>query len=332
MNLRGERKWNDVLAVVQNDDIGKKDFTITPRDLIMTGSGAIAEDKFMPSTLINNLYPNDYALGQLATRLGVPVKYAKKLMEQSPQLLAENINYWLREQPEDKDWMLRSKGRELRGLLSDKYVQLDNSFVFNMLNNVLDSGSAVRISNFDLSPTHFNVRLLFPQLNVNIGSLQNRDDVFVGVHITNSEVGASSLRIDSCIYRLVCENGMVSRINGESLMMQRHIHLTQNEMEGRVSEAIGKAMKIGDGIVDNFARSKDIAVENPMKMLEELSKKEKYSKKFEDTLKSSLNSEYGESLFHVVNAMTHASQSLPFDQRLEVEVQAGKVLERGLKK
>jgi hypothetical protein len=190
----------------------------------------------------------------------------------------------------------------------------------------LMNGAIVDVKNFDLNSKYLNLRLMFPNLTHNIGTDIKKDDVMVGIHITNSEVGSSSLRIDSCLFRLVCSNGLIARVGGDSLMQQRHVHLTRGEMENRVADAISQALEAGDGIIEDFARTKEIRVPNVLKTLEKLSKGQKYSDAFTDTLRSSFNSEPGDSAFHLVNAFTHASQTLPFERRLEVETYAGKLM------
>lgn len=332
--------WNEVQEQIKHDDQGKMDWTVPIENVRMNGQGIVGDNRFGVGITdqlglgMNGLTPNEHALGQLASRVGIPARYAKKCYDQDPKLLAGHFNYWteqlVEDSEKDKQWFLRGKGDELRAVLSDRYSQLDNSFVFEALGHSLHNGSMVDVKNFDLNSKYLNFRVVFPDLSANVGTSINRDDVMVGIHVTNSEVGSSSLRIDSCLFRLVCSNGMIARVGGDSLMQQRHVHLTRQEMENRVADAIGQAMKVGDGLIEKFARTREVTVSNPMKVLEDLAKKQKYSEQFTDTLKSSFNSEPGESAFHIVNAFTHASKSLPFDRRVEVETFAGKVMDNFL--
>jgi Domain of unknown function (DUF932) len=332
-----KQAWQEVANKIDFDDQGKKDWTVPVSQVRMNNMGVIGlrnHDKGTPGQIgINHLgmMPDDHALGQLASRVGIPVRYARKCAEEDGKLLANHFNYWMDQMEEDqegdKQWLLRGKQDTLRGVLTDKYSQLDNNFVFKGLGYALQNGDVVDVKNFDLNSKYMNFRAVFPELSVNIGTDLKKDDVMVGIHVTNSEVGASSLRIESCLFRLVCSNGLVARVGGQALMQQRHVHLTTYEMQNRVADAIDKALQAGDQIIDRFARTKEIQVPNPLKTLENLAKKQKYSDKFTDTLKNSFNSEPGDSAFHVVNAMTHASQTLPFENRLEVETFAGKVMD-----
>ena len=327
-------QWQEVMNKIEYDDLGKADYTVPVRHVRMNKDGFIGDKRFgyvagQLGESLNGLAPNEHALSQFASRLGIPAKYAKKCFDENPHMIASHFNYWLdtlEEDDKDKQFFLRAKADTLRAVLTDKYAQLDNSFVFDALGANLQNGSVVDVKNFNLSDKYLNLRLMFPDLTSNIGTSINKDNVMVGIHITNSEVGSSSLRIDSCLFRLVCSNGLIARVGGESLMKQRHVHLSRNEMENRVADAISESLKQGDGLLEDFARTKEITVKNPMKVLEELAKKQKYSDAFTDTLKSSFNSEPGNDAFHIVNAFTHASQSLPFDRRVEVETFAGKVM------
>lgn len=330
-----KQEWTNVLEAINYDDIGKKDWTVPIDNVRMSAEGLLGNRTLQVGSELQlglsnmGLTPNDHAISQLASRLGIPSKYAKKCFEENPRLLASHLNYWIENMGDEdraKQWFMRGKGDELRGVLTDKYTQLDNRFVFEALGNNLENGSVVDVKNFDLNSKYLNLRMVFPDMKANLGTMQNRDDIMVGIHITNSEVGSSSLRIDSCLFRLVCSNGMIARVGGDSLMQQRHVHLSNTEMENRVADAITKALELGDGLIEDFARTREIHVPSPIKMLEKLAKQQKYSEKFTDELKSSFNSEPGNTAYEIVNAITHASKSLPFDRRVEVETFAGKVM------
>jgi hypothetical protein len=343
--LGTKTQWETLRGKIEQDDAGKVDWTIPVSKVRMNNAGIIGDTRFSSGHLSQigasnrGVAPNDHALTQLFGRVGIPAQYGKRCFdEENKALISSQFNYWMnhnekiqRDVEEDKAWLLRGKNDSLRGVLSDKYTQLDNSFVFDALGMALDNGDAVQTSNFFLEDKYLNMRLVFPDLSHNIGTVQTPDNIMVGVHITNSEVGASSLRIDACLFRLVCSNGMIARVGGDSLMMQRHIHLSVNEMQNRVSSAIGQAMKVGDKIVEDFARSREVKIESPLELLKKLAEKQKYSEKFARQLETSFHEEPGDTAFNIVNAMTHAAQTLPFERRLEVETYAGKWMQDTLK-
>lgn len=331
------KQAHELLERVRQDDLGKHDITVPVQRLVVRDNGNIVLPSIEGVQGIGHYGLTDHALGQLSTRLGIPTRYAKKCMETEPELFAHHANYWI-ETPEweEKSWFMRGQGDMIRGVLSDRYTTLDNHFVVEMLNNVLGDGGVVDIKNMSLDPQYFNLRLVFPDMNWNLGTSNTRDDVMVGVHITNSEVGSSSLRIDSCLFRLVCSNGMIARVGGESLMAQRHVHLTNSEMENRVAGAITEAIRLGDSTIDKFARLRDVKVSDPLEEIKRLAKQEKYSEKFTDNLLQSFTIEQSTtgnySAYELVNAFTRSAQNMPtFDRRLEVEQYAGKLMDTLLK-
>lgn len=332
------KQINELKEKIHQDDIGKHDVTIPVRRIVVRDNGDIV----LPSSFegvqgFGHYGMNEHALSQLSSRLGIPVRYAKKCMETDPKLFADHANFWI-ETPEweDKSFFIRNRGDMTRAILSDRYSVLDNNFVVDTLESVLGAGGVVDVKNMSLDPQYFNLRLVFPDLTTNLGTVQSKDNIMVGVHVTNSEVGSSSLRIDSCLFRLVCSNGLIARVGGDSLMAQRHVHLTNREMENRVAKAITEAIKVGDTTVDNFARLQEVRVDDPLEEIKRLAKSEKYSDAFVDDLTNSYSTEKAitgnESAYEVVNAFTRSAQNMPsFERRLEVETFAGKIMERYLK-
>lgn len=70
---------------------------------------------------------------QIGAYTGIPASYYDKLMT-SPQLLAENVNHWLKDKavqaqlnPERR--MIRTLDGNVRAFLSDRYRRIDNEMV-----------------------------------------------------------------------------------------------------------------------------------------------------------------------------------------------------------
>lgn len=326
-------KWEEVLSAITFDDLGKEDYHAPIKHTRLASNGNIYTNARETNHVLM-LKPNDHALSQLSSRLGIPTRYAKKCYEEDPKLLAQHVNHWLDNlspEEQERDYYLRTKGNTLRAVLTDKYSKLDNSFVTSSLDRLMKFGGDVDIRNFDLTDKHFNLRLVFPDMTMDVGTLQNPDKIMVGVHITNSEVGSSALRVDSCLFRLVCSNGMIARVGGSSMMAQRHLHLTSNEMDSRFSRAIEDAVMNGNTAISDFAYTKDIYVPNPMNVIKKLAEDAKYTKSFTQKVEESFHIEPDETAFHVINAFTRASQVLPFEQRLEVETNAGNMMQKFIK-
>ena len=75
-----------------------------------------------------------HALNQLCGKMGVPVRYVQKCIEQGmPDLAAENINAWLDEY--HKSLFIRGYSDRARGVLSDKYATMDAPDVIEVLSD-----------------------------------------------------------------------------------------------------------------------------------------------------------------------------------------------------
>jgi hypothetical protein len=149
---------------------------------------------------------NDHALRQLATYGEIPAKYVEKL-ESAPELLERNLNHWLTESAEPRMVRLLANKEEsvMRAFLSSRYRPLDN---IDLAQRCLPRLKAIgaEIKSCALTETRFYLQAVTERITreVKVG-----DRVQAGIVISNSEVGAGSLRIEPMIYRLVCSNGMV---------------------------------------------------------------------------------------------------------------------------
>ena len=49
----------------------------------------------------------DVAHGQIAEKAGIPAKYYTRLKDEAPRLLAQNVNHWFQQAPEDEKRLIR---------------------------------------------------------------------------------------------------------------------------------------------------------------------------------------------------------------------------------
>lgn len=334
------RVWGEVMNRIQKDDVGKVDYTVPVDHLKMTDHGDVI-DTYNMFNGAGYLRPNEYALGQIFSRCGIPADYGRKCYDEEPSMISGHVNHWMEQKAEkmlekanDREWFVRAKGNSMRAILTDRYTQLDNEYFFDALSMNLSHGSAVDMKMFDISPVYLHARMVFPDLAVNVGTDLKPDVVHVGVHMINSEVGASSVRIVACLYRQVCSNGLVVPVDGSmSAMAQRHSYIPQNELQRMVAEALGKAIKAGDTAIDKFARAREVKVEEPIDLIMNLAKGQKYSKTVIDAIQSSyLSNPTNNSVFDVVNAFTDGAKVLPsLERRVEVETFAGNWMNKMVK-
>ncbi len=164
------------------------------------------------------LYPTDYSMGQIYGYAGVPAAYGKKILAENPSLLAANVNHGFNvkqaENPAEAR-MLRTYDGKVRAMLSSRYRRLD---CYDLCQATLPTllENAVEVVSSEITDTRMYIKALTPRVQAEI---KKGDVVQYGLVISNSDVGAGSVRIEPLIYRLVCLNGMI----GETSIRKMHI-------------------------------------------------------------------------------------------------------------
>lgn len=323
-----KRKFDMLKHTLEQEEKTKRDMQVNLSDLFMSKDGLIRRKS---RNGVSGLELSDYAMTQAFNRIGIPVKYGKKLMAERPDLVADQFNHWV--STDDRGVLIRMRINEdgtgfIRGFLSDRYSVLDNIQVFESLEKILQQSPTANLASSYIDDRRAHMRITFPDLTTDFGiSTEGKHDVLqVGVDIVNSEVGASSLRVTPLVFRLVCLNGLkVWSADGDPFV-QRHIHLTSNELFGRMNTAIVDAIKGGDEMLETLNNVRKIKVANPLSVIEELAKKQMYSQNLIDQAKTNFMIEPENSLYGVVNAFTRTARDLPNERRLEVEAYAGEIL------
>lgn len=328
--MKGNNRLQTILHELQAEVPTKQDLMIHPQDLRMNNQGMLVS---RDSAIQHHV--TDWALGQLAGRLdaGLPIRYLRKC---PPELQAVNVNHWIEkfDYEKDKPWLLRtqtgSSNGMVRGILSERYSPFDDHEIIGILNNFFGSLQAdVDINWWHRDDTGFHLRILFNDLTTNVGKLDDgTPDIHkVGLHIENSEVGKKSIRITPLVWRLVCSNGMMGWATDGEVFKQRHLYLKPHEMYGRVAEAVGNALKVGDGAIEQLLEAKETHIADPLEVIKQLAEKNKYSKEFTEKAQGKFLIEEGNTAFHVIQAFTRACQETTNpDFRTGVETDTTKML------
>lgn len=333
-DLTGNQKLQAILNQLQQEVETKKDFMIHPEDIRMTVEGKLRSR----NRDLNDFHVTDWALGQLSSKLdaGLPIRYLRKC---PPQLQAVNVNHWIQQFDREKHnpWLIRTQAGNLgngmvRGVLSERYSPFDDHEIIEIISKFFGNTEAnIKINWWHRDDTGFHLRILFEDLTTAIGKLDDGSpDIHkVGLHIENSEVGKKSIRITPLVWRLVCSNGMMGWATDGDIFKQRHLYLKPHEMYGRVAEAIGNALKVGDSAIEKLVEAKETPVKDPLEIIKQLSEKYKYSKEFTEKAQETFMVEEGNTAFHVIQAFTRACQlqNNP-DFRTGVETDTTKMLEQ----
>ena len=281
---------------------------------------------------------------QLGTWAGVPAKYYDKMRIEAPNLLAGNINHWLKTSTDNR--MIRTLDGDARAFLSDRYRRIDNEDVAEqVLPILLDSGNFSEIVSTEVTDSKLYIKALFPKIQneISVG-----DEVQAGVIISNSEIGMGSLLIQPLVYRLVCSNGMISNDNKLS---RYHVgrkvagdgdnafEIFRDETIAADDQAL--MMKIRDivaacsnpdvfnAIVEKMRAAKGgPQVAKPVEAVQVLSKSMGLNDTEQDSVLEQLIRGQDYSRFGMLNAVTATANTHPsYDRATELEAMGGRILD-----
>lgn len=321
---------DEARQAVQADDHAKWD-TFARREQISLKDGRLAFPLDRDGEHWEHLAPTAWATGQLCARLGIPASYFRRC----PAILQDvQANYWLRngqgygEDSDEEQWLLRARGGTLRAVLSDRYSPLDNTTLLQCLMPMLKGH--FRVDWFGLTDESLHLRVIDPQ---RAHEVLPDDELSVGVHIANSEVGLRSVTVDALVYRLVCTNGLIRLVKGKSLLRQRHIHLSQPRFVQALEEAIAGALGASEEFIEQLRGTTAQPVPDVEGTLEQIGQRWNLSESTRQRVQSALLQEaphQQETVYGLVNALTNAAHHLPNDDRYDLEVLAGHLAEQGV--
>lgn len=184
----------------------KRDYIVDTRTMTFSTEDAMSTLTFdNPDGGIDGGPVNDHAHGQLAARLGIPVKYYRRMQTEYPALLDQNVGGWFIKQPERR--MVRMLDGRVRAVLSDRYRKLDNiDLMEHAVIPTLGDTPGLHFQVASLTPEKLHINALLPGLAAEI---KRGDVVQAGVSIHNSEVGNGALKVQPRVWRLACLNGLL---------------------------------------------------------------------------------------------------------------------------
>lgn len=346
--------FDEVHERVCNDDKGKWDVVLPSSEIAMQ-DGKIFFSDCKAYDCESGLQLSNWATGQVCSRLNIPSAYFKRCPE---ELQDEQFNWWNGQDektfdaidfssdaniiPDDlqfnnalytgqekrERWLLRAKGESLRAVLTDRYTPIDNRMLLQCLHRTLPS--RLQVQWISLDEESFHLRLFDPELCVEVS---DGDPLMAGLHISNSEVGKRSVTIDAIVYRQVCSNGLIKLVKGKSLMQQRHIAIAPAHFVALLQQAMHQALIASHEFLEQTAWSAQEPIRDVETEMKTLVSDWHLSQVFVEKVEACLLHEERanqENLFGLVNALTRAAQSQDAEQRYDMEVLAGKFLERKL--
>jgi hypothetical protein len=315
------KTWDEVIEMVKRDDENKWDVQVPIKSFWMNNDGKL-QGKFGDR---EQLGVTDWAMGQMCGKLGIPKRYIQRL---PTNLQAVLVNHDLDDIKEDKNYLFRCKGDTARAFLSEKYSPVDNRELVEIVAEMCGGLPNHQIRKFHYSERGFFSKVLLNDLRKWDPANRSKEMLF-GFMIGNSEVGSRTVSVEPFVYREACTNDMV--VQQDSVLHQRHVHLTQSEIKVRVIKAVNSTLRLGAATLDKFIETHQEKVENPADVIREIAARHKFSEKRKDELVLAYEAEPIDTKFGVVNAFTrYARERLNDEDRVEMERFAGKLLSRKL--
>lgn len=182
----------------------KRDYLVDTRLLRLESDGNEGSRLHLNEDAETIFSVSNFAHRQIADRLAIPAKYYDLLRREQPPLLDANVNAWFGAKPERR--MIRTLGGKARAFLSDRYRRMDNVDLAEAVLPMITDLPGAEIVSCELTETRMYLKVVNRRLELDV---KPGDTVQAGFVLSNSEVGAGSVRIEPLLYRLVCSNGMI---------------------------------------------------------------------------------------------------------------------------
>lgn len=284
-----------------------------------------------------------HAHHQLAAGLEIPRAYYDRMLETQPNLLAENVNTWLRSEPATR--LVRTLDGDVRAWLSDRYRPLDNEQLIEFLGPVFAKyhGDLV-VETSEITERKLYIKVSYPKVEAAIAP---GDVVRSGFVVTNSEVGAGALSVYPWVLRLICTNGMKVERAGQR---RYHVGRKQESFGGEVVEYRADTQRANDravmlrfrdtveaclrqesfeSIVTEFrTAATSTPIENPAPAVEVLAKRIGLSEAESNSVLRHLTLGGDLSAWGAANAVTRTAEDVEdFDRASEIERLGYEVIE-----
>lgn len=196
----------EMAAEIERQSKLKEDYLVDTRNLSLEpcGSEVYLHMQDNNAASLEPLQINQIAHRQIGAHFKIPSDYYDRMLESHPELLAINVNSWLRREPSMR--MVRTLGGTARAFLSNRYRRIDNLDIAKVVLPILGKIEDARFESCQITDRRMYLKVVNPRLTAEVSP---GDIVQGGVIISNSEVGHGSVSIQPLVYRLVCSNGMI---------------------------------------------------------------------------------------------------------------------------
>lgn len=288
-----------------------------------------------------------WSFGQTARMLGAPAGYLREL---SPKLAADCLNYGFENSTPGEAANLLARMANgnpepiVRACTSDSYGRAWDYDIHAALRQTLPAGQWMLPPTWDGQPAgaYRGDRDSFVVL-VNGGSIVNDPSVasgngqmYRGIMIKNSEVGASGVHIWTVLYRYICGNHNFWNAEFASAFRRRHVgkHVTRDTIReiARVAYQFTQQSAARDEQIIRLLIDREIAHsrEAVVDELVSLGAGKRDAEQAYDTCEAHEGAS-PRSFWGIAQGLTRMSQGQYQDERFELDQLAAKVLQRGRK-
>jgi hypothetical protein len=266
---------------------------------------------------------NESCHSQIAEKLEIPLKYYHRMEEETPELLARNVNTWL--ERSEKEYFVRGMGDSVRAFLSDRYRVIDHLDVLYCALNELQAHEA-EIEDCFLSETEMNVKVKSQKLR---DFVRHKDDLMIGgIFLANSETGHKALRVEPRLFRVKCSNGLIIE---ELVTREIHIGNGDEAFDEIIYLSLRRSIrelfsKFGE-IIQVLRESSEIKIKNPQKMINNVVEHYRLSEAQRDNILMAFGAEPEYDKLGLANALTQAAQKEEtWEKSVEMERIAGHLI------
>lgn len=289
---------------------------------------------------------SDWAHGQIASHTQIPRAYYDRIRQHEKQevraMFDTTVNTLLAAYPEKR--MVRTLDGRMRSFHSNKFRPYDNFELAEAILPALPQAGAEVVS-CEVTEKKFYLKVISPRVTHEV---KKGDIVQAGLVISNSEVGAGSLKVEPLLHRLVCLNGMIAedasfRKNhagkalgqGGDMAVEFYADDTRRQTDMAVFMQIRdivRATLSKEGfrrIAERFAAAQDDVIEaDAFEVIEVAQRQLGFREEEKRGILQHLIEGKEMNRFGLVNALTRYSQDVgDYDRATEFERMGGQVLE-----
>ena len=277
-----------MLEAVQRDE----DLRLTPRKLKAEGRGIKGDDpgydcshmstwRWMANNTIyvpgmGKLRTTRYAERGAANKLGFKADVFLGPIRDNPELVQQSLQPSVNARRDDPNLLVKVVARDfpkgaappgvdgiLRGVVSPTYGEISDAQILPTLRDV--GGSRLQEMGADSRRTDAASYFSFTFEDPHTLKVLNEigDNVIVGLKGWNSEVGHHRVNFDTFLERVICTNGMVVRMDGDSLFSRRHVGIDQDELSRLLKDMWSKVPAMHERITAGAESLHSIKLEDP---------------------------------------------------------------------